>query len=270
MSSPSSPCRTPLTLAPSHPLLRPPQILDKSGVVTFTQQSLLTAPIANLSSRHLASAFAETYVDSLTSALSSTKRLGKELATVSLATAFPSSGLGMSFAEVAKVIKARDSLGEERSVFYVSLGGFDHHSSLKESLDAKFVQIDAALAAFTAEMKSQGIWDSVALLEASDFGRTLGTNGQGTDHAWGGHYFLLGGKVRGGQILGQFPPSLLETSDTNIGRNGRMLPTTPWEGIWSGLAEWFGVEASRLPNVLPNAPNFPASQVYDKSQLFRD
>ena len=116
---------------------------------------------------------------------------------------------------------------------------------------------------------TSGIWNDVALLEASDFGRTLGTNGQGTDHAWGGHYFLLGGNINGGKIFGEYPASLLESSSTNIGRNHRFLPTSPWEGVWTGLANWFGVESSRFAELLPNAANFPASQLLSKQELFK-
>ena len=113
------------------------------------------------------------------------------------------------------------------------------------------------------------MWNDVALLEASDFGRTLGTNGQGTDHAWGGHYFLLGGNINGGKIFGEYPASLLESSSTNIGRNHRFLPTSPREGVWTGLADWFGVESSRFAELLPNAANFPASQLLSKQELFK-
>jgi hypothetical protein len=65
-------------------------------------------------------------------------------------------------------------------------------------------QINDAIAAFTAEMKMLGMWNATVVLEASDFGRTFGTNGAGTDHAWGGHYFMLGGGLKGGQMLGEY------------------------------------------------------------------
>lgn len=88
--------------------------------------------------------------------------------------------------------------------------------------------------------------------------------------AWGGNYFLIGGAVQGAQILGQYPDSFLETASVNIGRNHRLLPTSPWEAVWAGLAEWFGVKQERLAEVLPNMPNWPASQIMNRAALFHN
>ena len=93
-------------------------------------------------------------------------------------------------------------------------------------------------------------------------------NAQGTDHGWGGNYFLLGGGVKGGQILGKFPDRLDEDyNDVSLGR-GRVLPTTPWESIWNGVADWWGVNAEDKANILPHAANFPASTMFTQKQLF--
>ena len=106
----------------------------------------------------------------------------------------------------------------------------------------KMQEIDQALGAFSAEMKDQGVWDDVTVIVMSEFGRTLEPNGQGTDHGWGGNYFVLGGGVRGGEMLGRYPDQLLEfESDANVGR-GRMIPTTPWEGT----APYFGPKPTVL------------------------
>ena len=82
------------------------------------------------------------------------------------------------------------------------------------------------------------------------------------DHAWGGNYFALGGAVNGSQIFGQFPNSFIETSDVVLSRNGRIIPTTPWESVWYALAEWFGVESSSMAEVLPNYANFPSETMF--------
>eukprot|EP00966_Prymnesium_polylepis_P179122 4147326-Prymnesium_polylepis.1 len=118
-------------------------------------------------------------------------------------------------------------------------------------------------------MKLKGTWDDVALVTLSDFGRTLTSNGRGTDHAWGGNHMVLGGSVRGSQILGQYPATLAESdaNPLNIGR-GRLIPTTPWEGVWNGLASWFGVDDHDLPTVLPNLHRFGPSHLITEAQLF--
>ena len=129
-------------------------------------------------------------------------------------------------------------------------------------VDAKFQLINAAISAFETELKAQGVWDDTVLLTSSDFGRTYAPNGAGTDHAWGGNYFALGGAVNGSQLFGAFPSSFIETSEVVISRNGRIIPTTPWESVWYGLAEWFGVDRSSMAEVLPNAANFPPESLF--------
>eukprot|EP01052_Picozoa_sp_SAG31_P004100 SAG31_NODE_166_length_21670_cov_22.507719_18_plen_140_part_00 len=131
-------------------------------------------------------------------------------------------------------------------------------------------QINNALEEFITEMKSQNLWDSIVLVSVSDFGRTLTSNGLGTDHAWGGNHFMLGGAVRGGRIHGQYPTDLSDESELNLGR-GRLLPTLPWEGMWHGIARWMGVEQDDFAEVLPNYANFVAgSTLLTEHQLFEE
>lgn len=121
---------------------------------------------------------------------------------------------------------------------------------------------------FEKEMKAQGIWNQTAILTVSDFGRTLTSNGLGTDHAWGGNYFVVGGNVDGGQILGKFPERLNEIeSAVNIGR-GRILPTTPWESTWFGLSQWLGVPSIDMHTILPNLKNFHPATLFNATTLF--
>jgi len=248
---------------------RPPNVMDKRGVVAFAHQDELVDAIGNLSlrGRSFKSVFGETWAQQLTGSLASSQVLGAALDGVTLSTTFPSDTLGQQFEQAARVVAARDYLEEERQVFYISLGGFDTHSSLKETVMTKFGQINEALTAFQAEMKAQGVWDSTVLVSSSDFGRTYATNGAGTDHAWGGNYFAVGGAVNGSQLFGSFPHSFVDESDLIISRGGRILPTTPWESVWHGLAEWFGVEPSLMAEVLPNFPNFPIESMLRSSSV---
>ena len=109
------------------------------------------------------------------------------------------------------------------------------------------------------------MWDNTVLVTSSDFGRTYRSNGAGTDHAWGGNYFAIGGAVNGSQIFGDFPSSFVESSDVVISRNGRIIPTTPWESVWYGLAEWFAVPPASMAEVLPNVDNFPVETMFRAS-----
>ena len=128
------------------------------------------------------------------------------------------------------------------------------------------MKINAALSALETELKAQDAWKDTLLLTSSDFGRTYASNGAGTDHAWGGNYFLVGGAANGGQLFGDFPASFIETSDVVISRNGRIIPTTPWESVWYALAEWFGVDSSAMVEVLPNHGNFPTQTMFRASE----
>jgi hypothetical protein len=150
--------------------------------------------------------------------------------------------VGPQLRNVARLIKARASLQTERAAFVVKYGGWDTHSDALDRVAGGFQQVSDGLAAFRDEMKKQGVWDDVVVLTMSEFGRTITPNNQGTDHAWAGNVHLVGGGIKGGQILGQYPTSLEPSGDFDVGR-GRMLPTTPWEAIWN-------------PNPNPN-PNPP-------------
>ena len=165
--------------------------------------------------------------------------------------------MGKSLFQVSKVVKAQSLLGGERDVFYVQIGGFDSHKDVAATLDERFTEIDDAIAAFETEMKDIGVWDGTVILSASEFGRTLRSNGVGTDHAWGGNHFMVGGAVRGKQFHGQYPTRLDEDAPLNVRTGGRILPTTSWEMVWNGIATWFGVEEKNMGDVLPNRANFP-------------
>ena len=137
-----------------------------------------------------------------------------------------------------------------------------------EVFKGKLDEINAGLTSFVAEMKLQNVFENTVLVSTSDFGRTLTSNGQGTDHAWGGNYFVLGGGVKGSKFLGRYPEKLGSDSSLNIGR-GRILPTTSWEALWNGLGEWFGVVPNKMDDILPNKKNFPQDHLFTKDQLFK-
>lgn len=141
---------------------------------------------------------------------------------------------------------------------------------MKSRLKTSFIELNQALTSFKKEMVEQNLWDSVAVVITSDFGRTLTPNsGKGSDHAWGGNYFVAGGSVKGGQVLGKYPEDLTESGDLNIGR-GRLLPTSGWETIWNGIVEWMGVEGEEeLDYCLPNRIKTGA-KLYSKEEIFDD
>lgn len=167
--------------------------------------------------------------------------------------------------KVAKLLGGRHVLGTNRNTFSVKRGNFDAHNNLYDHLDVPLKDVDSSLSSFVAEMKAQGIWDDIVIVIGSEFGRTLTSNGGGTDHGWGGNTFILGGSVKGGRILGEYPADLTRNSPYFMSR-ARVIPTTPFEAIWNGVAEWFGVTDGQLDEVLPLRKNF--DNLFTKDDLF--
>merc|ERR1719277_1167952 len=157
------------------------------------------------------------------------------------------------------MISTRQDRQAERDFFFVSIGGFDAHSNSDETLNLKFEEINDAIEDFVNEMKGQNVFESVVLVTESDFGRSLSSNGAGTDHAWAGNHFVLGGSINGGNVLNSFPDSLLEGNSQDAGR-GRLIPKYPWESMMVPIAEWMGVGKSQLSTVFPNLANFNMSR----------
>lgn len=189
--------------------------------------------------------------------------LSAGLSSVALTTSFkPATGsnsVASQLEAVAKIIAARTALGTKRQVFFVSLGGFDNHDGLNSNHPALLSKLDFAMDAFYRATLELGISDKVTTFTASDFGRTLSSNGDGSDHGWGGHHFVLGGAVKGGQFYGA-APSVSLTTDDQVGQ-GRLLPTTSVDQYGATLASWFGVSPSELPSVFPNIGRFGSSNL---------
>jgi len=96
--------------------------------------------------------------------------------------------------------------------------------------------------------------NNVTLMIVSEFGRSLGDNGNGTDHAWGNHYFVLGGAVKGG-VYGELPDLNL-SSDDDIDHKGRLIPKISMSQYYATVLKWFGMNDEELNRVLPELKNF--------------
>ena len=228
------------------------------GVNKFVEFERLQQDIEAVIGKNMSeNVFAETYASLLGPAFSTAAEIAETFAAAQLSTAFPETDLGRDFANIARIIAQRDALGLERGAFYLDIGGFDNHNSL-EALPPRLQIIDDAVAAFAAELTAQGVFDDVVLASASDFGRTLTWNGLGTDHAWGGHSFVVGGGLKEGKVLGHYPNTLGPDGEGNIRPDrGRIIPAEPWEGVWNPITGFMDVPAEERDYVLPNAKNFP-------------
>ena len=168
---------------------------------------------------------------------------------------------------VAKMIDmgVKDSFssgGYNRQIFMVSLGGFDTHSDQDTKHPLLLRELSLGLSKFQTAMEELGHANKVSTFTMSDFGRTLGNNGSGTDHAWGANHIVMGGdglnqpgNLSGGQMLGSLPDFTLAGSN-DYSDKGRLIPSTAQDQLNASLCRWFGVDAALMPAVFPNLANF--------------
>jgi uncharacterized protein (DUF1501 family) len=175
-------------------------------------------------------------------------------------TALPNTGtlssLQQQLRTVAKIISSRQSLGLSRQIFFVSTGGFDQHDDLVRDQPLLLANVSASIKSFYDSIREIGMENNVTLFTHSDFGRTLTSNGDGSDHAWGGLQLVAGGAVRGGRFYGAYP--VLENGGAWDVGGGRIIPTVSADQYAATLAGWFGVQDQDLPKVAPSINNFTA------------
>ena len=171
-----------------------------------------------------------------------------------LTTEFPDTQLGRQLSAVSKLIAVRDQLQIQRQVFFVAMVGFDTHSDQLLSHPGLLLNLSEALSAFYNATVELGVSDSVTSFTQSDFGRRLTSNGDGTDHGWGGNQLVIGDAVAGRELYGTYP--LLQRFGPDDAGGGTMIPTTSADQYVATLAKWFGVPDADLEVVAPNISNF--------------
>lgn len=202
------------------------------------------------------SIFAETWSRTLQKAIVDAEQLTDAIRNVELTQEYPTA-IEEDYVDkvkaLSRLILTREKRGSDRDVFFLTLGDWDHHESLKPSLTQHFTGLNQGLTLLEGELKAQGLWDQVSVAVTSDFARTLTANtGEGSDHAWGGNYFMMGGNVQGGQIHGDYPDDITLSGPLNIGR-GRLIPTLSWESMMTSAVQWMGLEAEDdLDYCMPN------------------
>ncbi|MES2716499.1 MAG: DUF1501 domain-containing protein [Pseudomonadota bacterium] len=168
-------------------------------------------------------------------------------------------GLARQLRMVAQMIGAGQTLGMRRQVFMVQMGGFDSHNNQMRDQPGLMATVAHATSYFLSALRGMGLLNNVTLFSASDFGRTLTSNGDGSDHGWGSHHFVAGGAVKGKTIYGRFPVTALGTPD-DIG-SGRLLPSLGVTELAATLGAWMGLSSTELAYVLPNIGRFPSARL---------
>jgi len=223
-----------------------------SATCSAALQNLMTSPRFHL--------FENEYARVTKRSIDTNDQLTAALSGVNLTTTFPTgNSLADQLKMVARMIAARDTLGAKRQVFFVSLGGFDTHDALATVHPTLMASVGGALAAFYQATADLGVAGQVTTFTASDFGRTLVSNNNGSDHGWGSMHFVLGGSVRGNSYVGA-PPVIANGGPDDVGQ-GRLLPALSVDQFGATLGRWFGVSATDQASVMPNLHNFSTTDL---------
>jgi uncharacterized protein (DUF1501 family) len=177
-----------------------------------------------------------------------------------LSTPFPSVpgdwNLSAQLHQVARCIKAQSLIGDSRQIFFVQLGGFDTHDGELAAQQSQLAILSQNLNTFWTALGELGMRNNVTVFTGSDFGRTIGSNADGSDHGWGSHHLVFGGAVKGGKYYGTMPD--LALGGANDYGGGQIVPTTATDQYAATLARWFGVPDADLDSLFPNLSNFAA------------
>ncbi len=200
--------------------------------------------------------FKETIANLTANSIESSKFFEQAIGAVPpFVTQFSDTGISRDFQMVAKTLAARNTLGMSRQIFFVSHSGYDNHNNFARHSEL-LGEVSNALSEFYAVLEELGMENDVVTFSISDFGRTLTSNGNGSDHAWGGHQMVMGGNVKGKEIYGNYPDLYVDGNPLSVSSRGKLIPTTSADEYFAELISWFGVSDGDIPFVLPNIGNF--------------
>ncbi len=217
--------------------------------------ALRTAAVDSLLDADYRSLFEKSFGEHTRDAIDAYYEFATALTGVTLQTVVPAgNNLANSLAMVARIASVNGRLGAKRQIFFVQIGGWDHHNEVLNSQQTMLRTVSQAVGYFWSALGEIGLRNNVTLFSASDFGRTLRSNGNGSDHAWGGNHFVLGGAVNGGRVAGNrdqgYYPDFTRLADIDTGA-GRLVPGIAVDEYARDLLSWFGVANADMDYVLP-------------------
>lgn len=221
---------------------------------TSAIDQLKTSMVKSLMEQQYQDIFKKTYADIVVASQNAHELFSGSLADSVITSPFSESTLSQSLKMVARTIKVRESLGMKRQCFFIQHDGWDHHRDLINGHAYLLNELSTAMLEFQEALVELDVEDQVCSFTISDFGRTLNSNGSGSDHAWGSHAMVMGGSVKGGDVYGSYP-ELIEGGDKWL-EGGIIIPDISTDEYFAELALWFGISASEIQYVFPNISNF--------------
>ena len=159
------------------------------------------------------------------------------------------------FRAIAKYAKIAKDKGIKRQIFFLFDGGYDTHKNQAFQHSRKLRQLSLGIGDFYRALESMDMQNDIVTMTASDFGRSTGNNDDGTDHAWGSNYFVVGGAIKGG-IYGTLPDLTLG-SDDDLTHKGRLIPSTSMSQYYATITKWFGLSDEENDIIFPELSKFP-------------
>lgn len=141
-------------------------------------------------------------------------------------------GFAAEAQRIARMMREQYRLG------FVDIGGWDTHvnqGGARGQLAGNLENLGRGLAAFAQELGSE--WNNTVVVVISEFGRTFRENGnKGTDHGHGSVYWVLGGGIAGGRVVGEQeeirPSTLLQNRDYPVLNNYRSMLGGLYARLW--------------------------------------
>ena len=235
-----------------------PSEMGSVGIRGFNGRSVFdqikTKAVNSLMERQYQDIFKQTYADIIHASQNTHELFSKAVGGSTIYTEYSESGLSQRLLMVARALKVRKQLGLKRQTFFIRFAGWDHHDELLNNQREMLEVLSKAMSEFQTSLIELELEDQVTTFTISDFARTLTSNGNGTDHAWGGNVLVMGKQVKGKEIYGTYPDLRLD-SNIEVG-NGILIPGISTDEYFAELALWFGMAKSDLPILFPNIGNF--------------
>lgn len=232
--------------------IKPIRPYDNEGFLNLIRG----AAIDDFMSQVYSNAMQQTFANQTKNSLEAQQIFSAAIASVpEFTTTFSSHYSSQNMKMIAKVIAARTQLNMCRQIFFVDLGGWDMHAEVLSSQNVLFSYVNNALSEFYEALDELGMTQNVTTFTVSEFGRTLTSNGNGSDHAWGGNQLVMGGAVNGKKIYGNYPDLSL-SNEINLSNRGVLIPGLSTDEYFAELALWFGISRTDLPLIFPNIGEF--------------